>query len=266
MPAASEYASSEFVKLMFIGSSGSGKTGALTSLVKAGYKLRIIDLDNGLDALINHVKEADPKLLSAIEFQTYRDRMKMTATGPRVAGAPRAYASVLDALERWPDDESDPAEWGSEYVLVLDSLTNLGQAAFNWAKAIDPSNKDPRRWYKNAQDLVADCLTNLTSASFRTNVIVISHIEITDQNGLMKGYPSAIGKALGPKIPKDFNTLLVSQVKGTGEKMKRQILTVPTGFVDAKNPAPMRIAAEYEISDGLDKIFKATANNKLAEI
>ena len=51
MPSLANHQSNEFTKLLIEGDSGSGKTGALASLVKAGYKLRILDMDNGLDAL-----------------------------------------------------------------------------------------------------------------------------------------------------------------------------------------------------------------------
>lgn len=260
MPALDDHQSSEFRKLILIGNSGAGKTGALTSLVQAGFELRIIDLDSGLDALVNHIKAADPKLLASVQFQTFRDKMKMTQTGTRVEGAPRAYAKTLESLEKWPDDGSDPAEWGPKKILIIDSLTNLGRAAFLWAKSVNPTTKDPRQWYKTAQDLIEDLLANVTSEGFRTNVIVISHIELTDQNGLTKGYASAIGKALGPKIPRFFNTLLLSEPKGQGKTVKRTIKTFPTALIDVKNPVPMKMEAEYPIETGLADIFKILEN------
>lgn len=254
MPKGSAHTSSEFVKLMFVGASGAGKTGALTSLVRAGYELRILDFDSGLDALMNHCR-AEGLDLDKIEYETLRDRMKMTATGPRTKGAPKAYADALSLLEQWPDG-SDPAEWGPGTVCVLDSLTNIGRAAFNWAKNIDPANKDPRRWYKTAQDLCDELLMNVTSDAFMTNVIVISHIEITtNKDGTIKHYPSAIGTALGPKIARNFNTLVLSETSGSGKALKRKIKTFPTAMLDCKNPAPMRMDAEYNIEDGMAKIF-----------
>ena len=257
MPKASDHKASQFVKVLFIGNSGAGKTGALCPLVLAGYNLKIIDLDSGLDALVNFVSEADPKLLDKIEYVTYRDKIKMSNSGPKVVGAPTTYVNVLQALESWPDDNSDPSEWGNETIFVLDSLTNLGRAAFQWAKATNPATKDPRQWYKTAQDLVEDLIANLTSDSFKTNVIVISHIELTENSmGMTKGYASSIGKALGPKLPRFFNTLLLSETKGSGSNVKRMIKTAPTAMIDVKNPAPMRIEAEYEIKDGMAKIFQ----------
>lgn len=257
MPSAVEHATDRFVKLLFVGNSGAGKTGALTSLVKAGYKLRIIDMDKGLDALINHVREADPKLLENIQYQTYHDRTKMTSAGVKVAGSPKAYVSLCNALEKWPDDDSDPASWGADTVLVIDSLTNVGRAAFKWAQAANPASKDPRQWYKTAQDLIEDFIANLVADEFATNVIVISHIDIVTTNeNTIKGFVSSIGKALGPKLPRFFNTLILSEVSGFGKNVKRRIKTVPTSLLDLKTPAPMRIEAEYPIETGLADIFE----------
>jgi len=256
MPKGQDYVNNPLVKLMYIGGSGTGKTGSLISLLEAGYELFIIDLDRGLDTLISLAKDKDPKLLNKISYASFRDKVKMTAQGTKVNGTARAYADTMAALEKWPDDGSDPATWGSDKVLVIDSLTNLGVAAFRWAKAIDPMNRDPRRWYKNAQDLLDDFLMNLTADEFATNVIVISHIEMTEtKDGLIKGYPSAVGKALGPKIGRNFNNLILAETSGQGQKVKRKIKTLPTALIDVKTSAPLRIQAEYDISDGMAKIF-----------
>jgi hypothetical protein len=156
----------------------------------------------------------------------------------------------------------DPSQWGADTICVIDSLTNLGRAAFGWAKAIDPMNKDPRRWYKTAQDLIDDFLSNITGPAFATNVIVISHVELTEmKDGTIKGFPSAVGQALGPKIGRNFNTLLLAETIGQGKNVKRKIKTVPTATIDVKNPAPMKIEAEYDVADGLSLIFKKLKDN-----
>ena len=256
MARASDYKKSSFIKLLFIGTSGAGKTGALTSLVAAGYKLRIIDLDGGLDALVNHVLAECPDKIDNIEYESFRDKMKMGPTGPKVAGAPAAYRNTLQALEKWPEDGSDPATWGADTILVLDSMTSLGRAAIQWAKAMNPTSKDPRQWYKTAQDLVEDLIANITSDSFGTNVVVISHVVYAANSvGVEKGFPSIIGKALSKNIALYFNTLLLSETKGQGASVKRTIKTLPTAQIDLKNPAPMRIDAEYSVERGMAEIF-----------
>lgn len=245
------------IKLMLIGTSGAGKTGALTSLVKDGYQLRILDMDEGLDALIHHVNHECADKMGNIAYQSFRDVYKMGPTGPIVKGAPKAAINAINALDKW-DDGTIPSEWGNEYIFVLDSLTLFGRAAFEWAKQQNPLAKEPRTWYGAAQNLLENTIASLTGPSFNANVIVISHIDIrTQPDGTVKGFASSIGEALGPKIPAYFNTLIISETSGSGTNIRRKLKTVPTNLVDAKNPASYKIDAEYPIETGLSSIFKA---------
>lgn len=250
-----DFQKSKYVKLALIGNSGAGKTGALTSLVKAGYKLRIYDTDTGLDALFAHVMAECPERIDQIEYESFRDTIKMTATGPVVKGSASAIPDLMAALEKWPDDGSDPATWGPDTIVVIDSLTNVGRAALKWAQKANPSTKDPRQWYNTAQGIVTDLIANLTDTEFKTNVIIISHIEITELQGMVKGFISSIGKALGPKLPSFFNTLILSETKGSGVNLKRTLKTLPTALIDLKNPKPMKMLPEYPIETGLADIF-----------
>lgn len=244
------------VKLMLIGSSGAGKTGALTSLVKDGYKLRIVDMDEGLDALINHIRAECPDKIGNVSYMSFRDTYKMGPTGPIIKGAPKAAVNAVNAMDKW-EDGTDPSTWGPEYVFVLDSLTLFGNAAYAWAKQQNPLAKEKRQWYQAGQELIENTIASLTGPAFTPNVIVITHIDIrTQPDGTIKGMPSALGEALGAKIPAYFNTLLISETSGMGTSIKRKIKTVPTSLVDAKNPAPLKIAAEYPIETALSDIFK----------
>lgn len=255
MPSLSDRPASSLVKIMLIGHSGSGKTGALTSLAKAGYNLRIVDLDNGLDSLVNHVRAECPEALSRISYLSFRDRFKIGPAGPTVDGAPRAFVNAVKALDKW-EDGSVPGEWGPKSILVIDSLTNLGRAAFWWAKATNPAAKEPRQWYFSAQSALEDVIATATSESFLTNLIIMSHIDLVEQSdGTTQGFASSIGKALGPKIPRYFNTLVALETKGQGKAVRRILRTVPTTQLTLKNPAPMRIEAEYPIETGLADLF-----------
>src|SRR5690606_29723550 len=102
----SEHQAGKFVKLLFIGDSGTGKTGALTSLVKDGYSLKVLDLDNGLDALRQHVHHECPEKLDNVDYETLRDKVRSTQAGPMVT--PTAYIQALKLMTKWSDD-SDPA-------------------------------------------------------------------------------------------------------------------------------------------------------------
>lgn len=255
MPNLTAHAEAPLVKLMAIGHSGAGKTGALTSLAKAGYKIRILDMDYGLDALVNHIKQECPDKLKNVSVMQFRDKTKITPSGPMVVGAPKAFTSAVAALDKW-EDGTVPSTWGKDYILVVDSFTNLARAAFAWARQMNPTAKDPRQWYAAAQQVLEDVVATMTSDDFNTNLIVMSHIELTTKaDGSVEGFASSIGKALGPKLPRFFNTLVAFETAGSGKNVKRVLRTVPTSMLTLKNPAPMKIEVEYPIETGLATLF-----------
>lgn len=258
MPTLEERQSDPLVKIMYIGESGTGKTGSLVSLVKAGYKLRILDMDNGLDALVSEIRKQCPDKLSAVSYMTFRDSYKAhLQKGIQLSGRPTAYYDMLKALNEW-EDGTNPAEWGSDTIFVLDSLTAVGRASLNWAESLDPSARDKRQWFFSAQNSIETLLDMLTSANFATNVIVISHVQMVERpDGSVKGYASAVGSALGPKIPKFFNTLVAADRKGAGDKIRRTISTRPTTLLDLKVPDEDHIGKSLELNTGLAEIFKS---------
>lgn len=253
MPNLKDHQSAQFTKLLLIGESGSGKTGSLASLVGAGYKLRILDMDNGLDTLVSVVKRSFPDKLANVEFETIRDKYKTTPAGPLIDGVPNAFTRALGLLDKWGPLGS-PSSWGSDTICVLDSFTFFSDAAFNWASALNPTAKDKRQIYYAAQSAVENVLALLTGESFKTNVIVISHIRYTDMpDGSKRGYPTAVGSALGPTIPAYFNSTALCQSQAGG---KRTIKTVSNAMIDLKNPAAFKMLPELPIETALATFFK----------
>ena len=76
MPSLSQHQSAKITKLLLMGDSGTAKTGSLVSLVKEGYKLRILDFDNGLDALRHQIMAQCPDKIAAVDFVTLRDKLR----------------------------------------------------------------------------------------------------------------------------------------------------------------------------------------------
>jgi hypothetical protein len=253
----SDHHSSSIVKLLYIGDSGTGKTGSLTSLVKAGYKLRILDTDNGVDVLKQFVMKECPDKADAVDFEGgLRDKFKPSLTGPVIKGSPKAFVRTHELLDKWTDG-SIPSDWGPEIILVLDSLTTTGVSAFLWAQGMSPGAKDPRQWYFAAQGAIERMIDMITSDSFKSNVIVISHINYQESEaGSRKGYASAIGSALGPVLPRYFNNLIMAETTGSGVNVKRKIKTLPTGIVDLKTSAPFKLDKDLPLETGLADIFE----------
>jgi AAA domain len=260
MPTLNKHQSGEFTKLLLMGDSKSGKTGALASLAKH-FKLRILDFDNGLDALAQIIKRDSPDRLATVEFRTLRDRLKSSPGGTVVDGAATAFIDGLKMLDHWKYDTVDlgpPAAWGPDTILVLDSLTFMSDAAFRFREPLTPRSRegkyDVRAVYKDSQDAIESVLALLTSENFRTNVIVISHVRYHDNpDGTKKGYPTAIGSALSPQIPRYFNSVALAQ---TGPGGRRQIQTAATAMIDLANPASFKMLPTLPIETGLATFFE----------
>lgn len=264
MTSLADHPASQFTRLLYIGDSGTGKTGSLVSLVKAGYKLRIIDTDNGLDSLKAFVKRECPENIGNVDYNTVRDNYIITTNGPVIdpGQKTKGFVEGMKFLKTWSDGSDPQKDWGEDHILVIDSLTGLGHQAFEFAKGLNPSSKDPRQWYGAAQVAVESMIAAITSDDFKANVIVISHIKyIERQDGTTKGWPSSIGQALGDVIPKYFNTLILAETVGSGANAKRKIKTVPTGTIDLKNPAPFAVATELDLGTGLAVLFKTLKEN-----
>ena len=256
MPSMVDHHSSATTKVLLIGDSGAGKTGSLVSLIEAGYKLRILDLDNGLDSLVAFARHQCPDKLINVEYETRRDKYKSSPMGPIISGMPKAFVDSMKLMTIWTD-ETKPEEWGPEYIFVIDSLTAMGRMAFEWAKGMNPTSKDPRQWFYTAQRAVEDVIAMVSSEGFHTNVIIVSHITYMElADGSQRGYPSAIGTALSKHVAKYFNTMLLCESRGSGECVKRLIHTLPTSLIDLKNPAPFRMDKSYPIADGMATVFK----------
>lgn len=256
MPTLDQHQSSDYTKLIYIGDSSTGKTGSLVSLLADGYKFKILDMDNGLDSLVYFAREQCPDKLANVEFETFRDIYRSTKAGPMVKGQPRAFTDALDCLTKWSEID-DP-----NTIFVLDSLSALGRAAFEWAKGMNPTAKDPRQWYGSSQAAIESILALLTGAEFKMNVILISHINYKEAiEGVHKGYVNAIGSALGPTIPKYFNTLILAETSGAGKNVRRKIKTMPTGVIDLKCPNA-KVDAELPLETGLSTLFKQLKNKE----
>lgn len=259
MPNISQHHSTDLVKLLLIGDSKAGKTGSLVSLVEAGYKLRILDLDNLLDTLRYMIEHHCPDQASTVEYRTLRDKYKAGPQGMMIDGSPKAFVDAVKMLDKWKykDDtgaEVDlgaPAEWGPDCVLVIDSLSRLCDAAYDFHLAMNPKN-DGRAIYGDAQDAIESILAGLTSKTFATNVIVIAHVQFLDlPDGTRKGYPQGVGQKLSPKIPQYFPSVVLY----TNQGGKRTLQTNSSPLIDLANPKPFAMEKSYPIESGLAKFF-----------
>lgn len=286
-----QHSSSSSTKLLLIGDSSSGKTGALMSLAAAGYRLRILDFDAGADILRNYATAADspyvktnPKVAANIDVVTCTDMMRAVG-GQLVPVRAAAWQKATEMLMHWKElggadgktvvnDLGKVTEWGPEEVLIIDSLTMASSAArnhhlqLNGKLTANLTQNESRRVVGATQQLIRTLLEMLYSDAVKCNVVVNSHITLVTETGLgpqsegaqgesFRGYPSSVGRALSPLIPRYFNSALSIDVEGSGTSARHYIYTRSRGNVLVKTPAPLKVKDKYDISNGLAEYFAA---------
>jgi hypothetical protein len=261
MPNLTDYAGAKVTKMLVVADSGAGKTGALASLARAGYNLRILDYDSGLNVLVDLLK-SDPQALARIEYETLTDSMK-NVSGKLIPKSATVWQRTSKILDNWSPPNASAklgpiTSWGPQDILIIDSLSFLAKGAMDWILAMNgrlgaqPHQSD---WY-SGQQLLEQLMQLLFDEGVKCNVIVNCHITyIGEENGPVKGYPATLGKALSPKIGSYFNTVLRIKTSGVGQSRQRKIFTKTSDIVELKTASPTSVKAEYSIETGLAEYF-----------
>lgn len=283
------------VKMLLIGDSGMGKTGALASLVKEGYRVIVADFDSGLESLFKELEKLPSGSTDNFYYETFTDPMVSSGGKILPAGVPVAYSGFVNGLTRWKFGKGDDAydlgkitSWGGNTVFVIDSLTHLGRAAMRHVQAINGQlGKHPHPGiYGQAMELIESVLTLLYGSNINCNVIVNSHISFHDDTEAVienkaalesdsakadfsapirpqKGFPMALGDKLPPKVGSYFNICVRVKTKGIGSSAKRIIRTSTEGVVGLKFPhGATKFPDEVPLSTGLADIFKYLKGGK----
>lgn len=245
--------------ILMIGGNGSGKTGSLVSLVKAGYKIRVVDCDNGAE-ILGHLLDGSPEAVARVDVETHTDQYTGSAGNPVLKLPLKGFSGVCKVLDNWPE-LGKPSTWGTDTVLVLDSLTLLGRFIMNHVLAVNLHvGKPPQlQHWGQAMQLQEDIMAMLTGDTFSCHVIVMAHVTFVEEEGAIskQGYPSALGSKLPPKIGSYFNSTLHVDMEGVGNAKKRVIRTQTKGNINCKTSAPNKVPAILPLETGLADYFEA---------
>jgi hypothetical protein len=250
-----DHESNSVAKILMLGNSGSGKTGAVACLIDAGLRVRALDFDNGLSVLKGYVKKKD-LLASNVHYVTLRDTMKLTGSRIGIQKGD-AFQRAMDALDGgkkaadlWGEDFGPVTEWGPDCVLLLDTLALAGKASLNMVLQMNAKgfSQPELQHYGVAMDNVEKLLDILTSSAVKCHVIVNTHTAAAEGNPIPM--PEALGSKLGPKVGKFFDNMLsISLTAG-----QRTIKTKKDGLIALKSAVPLD--ETYPIDTGLVSIFK----------
>lgn len=271
-------AGANLVKMIYIGDSGAGKTGSLMSLAAAGYNVRVLDLDKGVQILVDYATNPDPRniytkphpLWPGDTCKGLGDRIsyvQISETFTNVNGqiVPKgdSWDKMMSQLTEWKDGEVNLGKlesWGSRDVLVIDSFSRVADARMYKELVLNARAVAGRQQgdYFKVQEALERFLELLVMPSIRCHVILICHIEYVEKDDkTVRGMPQAMGKALGPKIGQHFNHALLAKTQGQGVGATYKIFTKTQGMVDLKNAAPLRCEPEYPLETGLLQYFNA---------
>lgn len=254
-------------RVLLEGYPGAGKTGSLCCLVNAGLKLRILayDMAANFQPLFQY---CDKDKLQNVDIVFLEDELRNGVKFIEPKGLPTAFANGLKFMDHWKytDDAGQVVDlgaskdWGADTVVVLDSLTAMGEAAKRRAMAMlnkTPLNSTQQMWGLAMQDQF-NFLVKLLSASNRFHVIVTAHLKTVGPKDILGGeeqankeikerlvdlvptrlYPSALGQQLPPQIGALFSTVLLVETKyGPGSKVTRVLKSVSGPEIDLKLPA-----------------------------
>jgi len=279
------------IVMMIVGWPGSGKTGAIASLLDAGYKVRLLDFEGNYHSLL---KFADPSKLENLDIVTMQDTLRgdeQRAIEPD--GIPEAFNGALKLLQNeWKYKNADGTEtnlgkskdWGPDTVLVIDSLTAMGEAAFRRARKMmnkTSANTTAAVWGAAVDDQIA-FIQALKHNRRKHHVIFLAHLQMVgpdvplftkddEQTGmkdikaqiaeeraeLMKTrlYPRAVTRNASQVIAKEFPTMLLAERKVKKGAPVRVLRTSTGEELDLKFPA-RDPEIEYPIETGLADIFK----------
>lgn len=248
------------VKILCVADSGSGKTGGLASLVDAGYKMRILDLDDGISPLVGYTKKREN--LKNVDSVVLRDKYKLMGTqrlGIQKAEAFTKCLSLLEGKDEWK--EYGPVEaWDRDVVLVIDTLGTLGKACMNMVLAANNAGGSAPeiQHYGTAMDNIEKMIAMVAGKQVPCHLIINSHVDLREGTGggLMKAYPDALGSKLNPKIGRYFDNLIGVSLKNG----KRAYKTSKDGMLACKTA--VRMPDELPIETGMAEIFEYLLGKK----
>lgn len=231
-------------KVMLMGPSGTGKTHAIGTLVDWAAEqtppLGVFCLftENGLESLVGywsdkekevpknlhwHVAMTKPITLAGLLDGADKvgklsyDALTKMQDGGRSQN--NAFYKILSACSNFPDDRTGQKfgsvdSWGSDKIFVVDSLSELGNAAFKMVTGNKPTASPSD--YGVAQNNLLNFL-RLCTQGLACTFIITAHVERQQDEitGGIKLMVKSIGKALANDLPQLFSDVIYTVREGT---------------------------------------------------
>ena len=291
MPKLTAEPTQAFIKMLFMGYSGEGKSSALVPLSipgyrdNPGYELRWLDFDGKAEEVVRstlarmlHTKKITKEqhdvalyenndIAACVEPSSIISARENGKTVKKLGiTSAKAWQTAVKAVEKWE------GSLGDNTILITDSFTYAARSIVNFSQSMNNKLNQSLNWndYQVPQQLAETLM--VTMADLPTHSIVCAHqdpLEIYKATDKVddKGNPEqelvdtlmvpiSIGKAGRMKLPARFNHALLATSEGKGGATKRWIYTEPRVGVVTKTPFFGRCEPRYPIESGMVDYFK----------
>lgn len=239
---AKEEASLTGPKILLEGPAGTGKTYAIGTAVDwaaaHGKDVHVLFTENGLETLRGYWTDKGENVPSNLYYHSVLTRpvaldqlikaaddcgkfsyeMLTKMVDAKRGGANNAYLKILQSGSNFVDDRTGKScgnigEWGLDKIFVIDSLSELANAAFKMIVGAKPTASQPD--YGVAQNNLMNFLRFITQGMECTCIITAHVARETDEiTGGVKLMTKAIGKALANEIPQLFSDVIYTVREG----------------------------------------------------
>lgn len=211
-------------KILLVGSTGSGKTHSIRTLIEAGLEVFCIFTEPGMEVISDlppekchwhYIAPSAPDWSSMIDSATKINTLSFEALTKMADINKRQYHEFIDLLQclsNFTDDRTGQQfgavdTWGNNRALVIDSLSGLNIMAMNLVTGSKPV-KSMADWGV-AMDNLERLITKLT-VDVPCTVVMTAHLE-REQDEVTGGVQlmaSTLGKKLAPRLPRFFSDVI----------------------------------------------------------
>lgn len=203
------------VKTIIIGDTGTAKSGMTISLLCAGYRVGMIDTDNGartLKGLIHptnypyyaYCQQKGIDISKNFNICDFSIKMGMRTVSKKTEGrevretllAPKnanAWNEIIEHLEHWQDkplglDWGHISTWDNNCVLILDSFTTISRMAYYFNQQLNNRLGLSETGYSHQQDVggaqsqLRRLLEMIYNPEIKCHVVLICHINSIDDS------------------------------------------------------------------------------------
>lgn len=258
--------------MLLAGGTGSGKTHSIRTLLEAGLEVFVLFTEPGQEVLgdlgcedklhWHYIPPANVDFTAMIDSAKKINTLNFDALAKLPAINKQKYSQfiqVLESLHDFPCDRcgskfGDVTTWGTNRVLVIDSLSGLNIMAMDLVVGSKPT-KSMSDWgvaMDNLERLIQKLCTD-TACHF----VLTAHVEPEkdEETGRTSLMVSTLGRKLAPRMPRFFSDVVHAQRAGdkfswstatVNADLKARNLPIATGL----KPDFHQIVAEWKIHGG----------------